>query len=511
METYCASVLQNLQKHGDDDSIQDCEHDNIRDLVSRADELFVLAERQLNVFPFHDVKACWFRLYTDCSIVKAVRLVQKNTLDRDRTLSAASRDRRDGQTSVWLDEAVAILDMALIMAGGLGREETIQEFLLMLQDLAEETVEQGLRKKGKKLGKSSPCTTNGHDRDSLSFHLVSLPRLMNPVPPLECPSLSAFQRQMDVVKKPAVLTSIMEHWPALEHWNSQSYWLDRTLGGRRLVPVEVGRSYTDDGWGQKIMTFRKFMEHYVVGQGPEVDDTGYLAQHDLFRQIPSLRCDIATPDYCFLDPPPPDAGTPVALSRSKQSTSTSQHKSHPSIVPSSASANLPQACRAEWIDDGRRAAESTTEIHTNIWFGPAWTISPLHHDPYHNILCQVVGKKYIRLYSPHDSHKLYSRSEREAVPDSGLLPSTPDNKAGEASPGMVPPAAKTIDMSNTSSVDVAAMELSSSEDWDRVYPGISEVPYLDCLLEAGEALYIPVGWWHYVRSCSVGISVSFWW
>jgi lysine-specific demethylase 8 len=68
-----------------------------------------------------------------------------------------------------------------------------------------------------------------------------------------------------------------------------------------------------------------------------------------------------------------------------------------------------------------------------------------------------------------------------------------------------------IDMSNTSQIDVAAMELSPAEDWDEVYPGISEVPYVECILEAGEALYMPVGWWHYVRSCSVGISVSFWW
>ena len=66
-------------------------------------------------------------------------------------------------------------------------------------------------------------------------------------------------------------------------------------------------------------------------------------------------------------------------------------------------------------------------------------------------------------------------------------------------------------MSNTSSIDIAAMELSPMEDWDEVYPGISKVPYLECVLEPGEALYIPVGWWHYVRSCSTGISVSFWW
>ena len=31
------------------------------------------------------------------------------------------------------------------------------------------------------------------------------------------------------------------------------------------------------------------------------------------------------------------------------------------------------------------------------------------------------------------------------------------------------------------------------------------------VLKEGECLYIPVGWWHYVRGLKAGISVSFWW
>jgi Cupin-like domain len=139
-------------------------------------------------------------------------------------------------------------------------------------------------------------------------------------------------------------------------------------------------------------------------------------------------------------------------------------------------------------------AEEPRDVQSNIWFGPAGTISPLHYDPYHNVLCQVAGKKYVRLYSPHESLRLYPRRKDEPAPHLAKV----EGKA-------------TIDMSNTSSIDVAAMEISPREDWDRMYPGISKVPYTECILEAGQALYIPVGWWHYVRSCSVGISVSFWW
>jgi lysine-specific demethylase 8 len=322
---------------------------------------------------------------------------------------------------------------------------------------------------------------------------------------------------MNVVAKPLVLTGIITNWPALNTWNSVAFWLERTLGGRRLVPIEVGRSYTDDGWGQKIVPFREFLHDYILGKSEpqqpqecsnimlsgtnEERPTGYLAQHDLFHQIPLLCSDIAAPDYCYLDAPPPRDGTPVA---NKLSKGSKKQSSKPSCRPYKAASQQSQG-----DIDGSNEDDAPNELHTNMWFGPAWTISPLHHDPYHNILCQVVGKKYVRLYSPDDSHRLYPRSEMEEAPDTSSSARRLLDRSAVTSERE--PEKHWIDMSNTSTVDVAEMELSPAEDWDAIYPGISNVPYVECILEAGEALYIPVGWWHYVRSCSVGISVSFWW
>jgi len=60
----------------------------------------------------------------------------------------------------------------------------------------------------------------------------------------------------------------------------------KTIGGRRLVPIETGRSYVDEGWGQKILTFKEFMDQYIL-QNPTSSALalGYLAQHDLFAQF----------------------------------------------------------------------------------------------------------------------------------------------------------------------------------------------------------------------------------
>lgn len=331
------------------------------------------------------------------------------------------------------------------------------------------------------------------------------PPVRNPIRKVSQLSLEAFVKHMRSDQdgpEPLVIQNSIDHWPALSTrpWSKPSYFLSKTIGGRRLVPVELGRSYVDDGWGQKIIPFKEFMNTYLLGavdppnlstrtsqaalyfdgceaqtgsdvefpedkaspsspstdHGPPFNNitasaTGYLAQHDLFAQIPSLHADILTPDYCWTSPQSPHTSFPLQAA----------HASLP-ILPSPL---------------------------LNAWFGPAETISPLHVDPYHNILAQVVGQKYIRLYAPCETENLYPRGRDEILD---------------------------VDMQNTSQVDVGVMEGWDGTDEERREAlerwGLwSGAGYVDVLLKEGECLYIPLGWWHYVRSLSVSFSVSFWW
>ncbi|BAT90800.1 hypothetical protein VIGAN_06208600 [Vigna angularis var. angularis] len=227
-------------------------------------------------------------------------------------------------------------------------------------------------------------------------------------------SLDKFLKDHYLSRSPVIIRDCMAHWPASSKWNDEDYLL--RVAGDRTVPVEVGKNYLCAEWKQELITFSEFIQRIKSG-ACSLGGPTYLAQHPLFEQINELRKDIFIPDYCF-------AGGGELRS-------------------------------------------------LNAWFGPAGTVTPLHHDPHHNILAQVVGKKYIRLYS--------SSLSEELSPHSGTM------------------------LSNSSQV----VDLDDVDE--RKFPKVQELEFVDCILEEGEMLYIPPKWWHYVRSLTTSFSVSFWW
>lgn len=72
----------------------------------------------------------------------------------------------------------------------------------------------------------------------------------------------------------------MSHWPALSRWGDLDYLV--AVAGGRTVPVELGRSYAQEDWSQRLMTVRDFVTRYITSPGTDI---GYLAQHQLFDQV----------------------------------------------------------------------------------------------------------------------------------------------------------------------------------------------------------------------------------
>lgn len=40
------------------------------------------------------------------------------------------------------------------------------------------------------------------------------------------------------------------------------------------------------------------------------------------------------------------------------------------------------------------------------------------------------------------------------------------------------------------------------------FPMMANVPVIDCVLEPGEILFLPVGWWHFVEALDITITIS---
>jgi Cupin-like domain len=102
---------------------------------------------------------------------------------------------------------------------------------------------------------------------------------------------------------------------------------------------------------------------------------------------------------------------------------------------------------------------------TFFWFGPAGTVTWLHHDVMNIVFHQVYGWKHFVLVPPLATHRV-------------------SNSVGVYS-----------------DVDPLAADL------DR-FPRFADVRQLQVTVGPGEALFIPVGWWHYVTALETSISVS---
>ena len=112
----------------------------------------------------------------------------------------------------------------------------------------------------------------------------------------------------------------------------------------------------------------------------------------------------------------------------------------------------------------------TYKNYVFAWLGPAGTLTGYHIDWIDNTLAQLHGRKRVQLVAPTDSRALY-------------------------------PSAKYDYRSTLSSIDPRTYD-------PQRYPRFAEVWPLEVILEPGQMLYIPRGWWHRVESLDPSISVN---
>jgi hypothetical protein len=227
----------------------------------------------------------------------------------------------------------------------------------------------------------------------------------------ETPTREVFLKEFYSQNRPVILTGMMRDWKAMERW-SPAYLRQRV--GDTPIEVQVGRD-SDPLYERNLEQHRKTMpfSQYVdmVTSAQESNDFYMVANNKNVEKT----------------------GLSMLLDEIVQ---------FPALMDGAA-----------W--PGR----------VFFWFGPKGTITPIHHDPMNVILCQVSGKKRIKLWAPSQTPFLY-------------------NFVGVFC-----------------EVDVDKPDLQR-------YPLFALARPLEFVIEPGEVLFIPVGWWHYVKALDLSISVS---
>ena len=220
-----------------------------------------------------------------------------------------------------------------------------------------------------------------------------------------------FLRDYYTTNRPVIIQGAMDNWAAIDKWTPA--WLKQHFG-ERMVEVQANRN----------------------------SDPLYEIN------MKKLQKQLLFSDY-------------IDMVKNHESTNDFY------ITASNTSKNM-EALKELWddIDMLPEYLDTQSDRKGFFWFGPAGTITPLHHDLTNNFMAQVCGRKLIKLIpacqTPYVYNHLHCYSQ--------------------------------IDMDNI--------------DYER-YPLFKNANVIELILEPGEVLFLPVGCWHYVRGLDITITMSF--
>lgn len=212
--------------------------------------------------------------------------------------------------------------------------------------------------------------------------------------------------------RPVILTDSAKDWPALQRWTPESF---RERFGAHMVQVQSNRDAdplfeSNKAAHRTVVRFSEFVDRVLAG-GP-TNDYYLTANNEVLRQPPfnELLHEVGT---------------------------------------------LPDLCDRNALARG-----------ASLWFGPAGTLTSLHHDELMLFHTQVTGRKRWRFVSPLEFPNLYNFN----------LYYSP--------------------------VSIAHPDLSR-------FPRFANATVIETVLEPGETIFLPLAWWHEVTSLETSITLSY--
>ncbi|TRX03878.1 cupin-like domain-containing protein [Candidatus Methylobacter oryzae] len=228
-------------------------------------------------------------------------------------------------------------------------------------------------------------------------------RLPLQVDRVHAPSVEEFNRLYAEPGKPVLITGIVSEWDACSLWNSQYF---NSLAGERSVPVKRMRNGAYLKARTELMKLADFLD--VVNKEPVGNERVYLSERSVKDILPEIAGDYTAPPY---------------------------------------------------IDSAKFAAVGYIGSHVH---------SQIHFHPFGKaLLCQVTGRKRVKLFAPDQTPYLYQKLHFSKI---------------EGEP---------VDLEK--------------------YPLYENVEYYECEVTAGEMLFFPIYWWHGVETPEFSSAVVFFW
>jgi len=217
------------------------------------------------------------------------------------------------------------------------------------------------------------------------------------------PSIEQFNKLYADPGKPVLITGIISQWKACSLWNPQYF---NSIAGERLVSIKRMRN----GAYLKARSESMRLEDYlnIVNEKPVGSERVYLSEQSVESILPEVLGDFTTPIY--ID--------------SKKFSAVSYIGSH---------------------------------VHSQIHFHPFGKA----------LLCQVSGRKRVKLFAPDQTPFLYQKL-------------------------------------NFSKIEGEPVDLEK-------YPLYEKAEYYECEVNAGEMLFFPIYWWHGVETEEFSSAVVFFW
>jgi len=232
------------------------------------------------------------------------------------------------------------------------------------------------------------------------------------VPRCSAPPRATFCEHYYAANRPVVLTGLMDDWAAMTRWTPD--YLRSALGDEEVEIMADRQSdpayEVNGGQHRRQIRFADYVDH--VYDGTPSNDY-YLVANNQFFQRPASE--ILLQDFTPFD---------------------------------------------EYLDAARLPGRCF------LWFGPAGTVTPLHHDPCNILIAQVSGRKQIKLVPSTQWENIYTTD------------------------------------SHISEIDC------ERPDFVR-WPRFCHATPVNVTISPGEVLFLPVGWSHHVRALEPSISISF--